>query len=117
MSTERQRDTADADHRDELPADLDAAGYVGPYQFPDNSRRRIPAIIYLVIAAISVVGWLGWPHSTASVHPGSSLPCHARSPVRRLARLARLDGDRQRRLAVGGGAAHAGRPLLVQRQL
>ena len=38
-------------HRDELPADLDAAGYVGPYKFPDNSRRRIPGVLYLGIAA------------------------------------------------------------------
>ena len=37
--------------RDELPEDLDASGYVGPYKFPDNSRRRVPGAIYLVIAA------------------------------------------------------------------
>jgi hypothetical protein len=37
--------------RDQLPADLDAAGFVGPYQFPDNSRRRIPGIIYVALAA------------------------------------------------------------------
>ena len=36
--------------RDQLPQDLDASGYVGPYQFPDNSRRRVPGAIYLVIA-------------------------------------------------------------------
>lgn len=41
--------------RDVLPADLDAAGYVGPYQFPDNSRRRIPGTIYIVIAALSAL--------------------------------------------------------------
>ena len=34
-----------ADHRDELPADLDAAGYVGPYTFPNNNRRRISGLI------------------------------------------------------------------------
>jgi len=33
--------------RDTLPGDLDITGFVGPYQFPDNSRRRIPAVIYL----------------------------------------------------------------------
>ena len=53
------------DHRDELPDDLDAAGYVGPYQFPDNSRRRIPGVIYLVVAAGCVAVWLlgrdSWP--------------------------------------------------------
>jgi hypothetical protein len=59
------------DLRDELPADLDPSAFVGAYQFPDNSRRRWPGVIYLVIAAISVaiyfafddaaivnVGWL-----------------------------------------------------------
>lgn len=40
-----------ADHRDSLPEDLDVSVYVGPYQFPDNSRRRIPGVLYLVIAA------------------------------------------------------------------
>jgi len=43
------------DLRDELPDDLNPAGYVGAYQFPDNSRRRWPGIIYLVVAAICVV--------------------------------------------------------------
>ena len=41
------------EHRDQLPDDLNAAGYVGPYKFPDNSRRRIPGVIYLVISAAS----------------------------------------------------------------
>lgn len=45
------------DHRDELPADLDISGYVGPYQFPDNSRRRIPALIYVSLAAACVAVW------------------------------------------------------------
>jgi hypothetical protein len=47
------------EQRDDLPDDLDATGFVGPYQFPDNSRRRIPGIIYLVLAvgcvAVSLV--------------------------------------------------------------
>ena len=37
------------DVRDELPEDLDASGYVGPYKFPDNSRRRVPGVIYLLM--------------------------------------------------------------------
>lgn len=37
--------------RDELPTELNVTAFVGPYKFPDNSRRRIPAVIYLVIAA------------------------------------------------------------------
>lgn len=44
--------------RDTLPDDLDITGFVGPYQFPDNSRRRIPAVMYLIIAALLVVVWL-----------------------------------------------------------
>ncbi len=44
--------------RDQLPEDLNAAGFVGPYQFPDNSRRRRPALIYLAIAAVCLAVWL-----------------------------------------------------------
>ena len=44
--------------RDQLPADLDVTGFVGPYQFPDNSRRRIPSVLYLVIAALCALAWL-----------------------------------------------------------
>ena len=46
------------DVRDELPEDLDVSGFVGPYQFPDNSRRRYPGVLYLVIAALCLVLWL-----------------------------------------------------------
>jgi hypothetical protein len=41
--------------RDELPEDLDAAGYVGPYTFPDNSRRRVQGALYLAVAAVCVL--------------------------------------------------------------
>jgi hypothetical protein len=72
MTTDHERDTerAGADHRDELPQDLNAAGYVGPYQFPDNSRRRIPAVLYLIIAAAAVVAWIMWRDSSAIVNAG-----------------------------------------------
>ncbi len=43
--------------RDELPDDLNVTAFVGPYKFPDNSRRRIPGIIYLVIAMLSALLW------------------------------------------------------------
>lgn len=39
--------------RDELPEDLDR-GFVGPYQFPDNKRRRVPGILYLLLAAVAL---------------------------------------------------------------
>jgi len=46
---------SDAEVRDQLPADLDAAGYVGPYLFPNNSRRRIAGALYLLIGTASIV--------------------------------------------------------------
>jgi hypothetical protein len=49
--------TEDADHVDELPEDLDAAGYVGPYMFPDNNRRRVPGYLYLLTAAGCAALW------------------------------------------------------------
>ncbi len=47
----------DEDVRDVLPEDLDPSGYVGPYRFPDNSRRRIPGVLYLGIAAGCIALW------------------------------------------------------------
>ena len=44
--------------RDTLPEDLDARGLTMPYTFPDNSRRRTPGVLYLVVAAACVVLWL-----------------------------------------------------------
>ncbi len=44
--------------RDSLPDDLNVTGFVGPYMFPDNSRRKIPALLYLGIAAMCLVLWV-----------------------------------------------------------
>ena len=41
--------------RDELPDDLNPQGFVGAYQFPDNSRRRIPGAIYVALGAVCLV--------------------------------------------------------------
>mgnify|MGYP006283076563 CR=1 FL=1 len=41
--------------RDVLPADLNAVDHAGEYRFPDNSRRRIPATIYLAGGAVAVI--------------------------------------------------------------
>jgi hypothetical protein len=60
----------DHEHRDELPDDLDAAGYVGPYQFPDNSRRRIPGFLYLGLAVLCTIVWLVGKDSVAFVNSG-----------------------------------------------
>jgi hypothetical protein len=47
----------DAEVRDELPEDLVAQGYVGPYVFPNNNRRRIPGYLYLAVAAACIAAW------------------------------------------------------------
>jgi hypothetical protein len=44
-------------HRDELPEDLDASAYVGPYAFPDNKRRRIPGLLYGLGGAALLLAW------------------------------------------------------------
>ena len=47
----------DAEIRDTLPEDLNAAGYVGPYVFPNNNRRRVPGYLYLILAVVLVLVW------------------------------------------------------------
>ena len=44
--------------RDELPDDLNAVDFAGAYEFPDNSRRRIPAVIYAVLGVLAAAAWL-----------------------------------------------------------
>ena len=57
--------------RDELPDDLNVTAFVGPYKFPDNSRRRIPGIIYLVIAMLLALLWFSQrDHETSMVSDG-----------------------------------------------
>ncbi len=46
------------DVRDELPEDLNAVEHIGPYEFPDNSRRRKPAILYMIVALTCLLLWL-----------------------------------------------------------
>lgn len=52
-----QHVTADNEIRDSLPDDLNAVDHVGVYKFPDNSRRRIPAILYAVLAVGCLATW------------------------------------------------------------
>lgn len=58
------------EYRDELPEDLDVTGYVGPYSFPDNSRRRIPGLIYLGTAAFCLWLWLAYGDGGVLVNEG-----------------------------------------------
>jgi hypothetical protein len=46
------------EHRDELPEELDPTAFVGPYMFPNNNRRRVPAVLYVIIGAIAVLAWV-----------------------------------------------------------
>jgi hypothetical protein len=46
-----------SEHGDQLPAELDTSGYVGPYLFPDNARRRWAAVIYAVAGAACIAVW------------------------------------------------------------
>ena len=67
-ASESANPTADLDvgeMRDALPEDLDATAYVGPYQFPDIKRRRIPGAMYLVVGC----GLLGLYLATRSGDP------------------------------------------------
>lgn len=47
--------------RDSLPADLDTSAIEIPYLFPNNSRRRIPGVLYILIGlgCIAVVSTAG----------------------------------------------------------
>ena len=45
------------EHRDELPDELDASSFVGPYMFPNNNRRRVPAVLYVLFGVVAIVVW------------------------------------------------------------
>jgi hypothetical protein len=47
----------DGEVTDALPQDLDVSGYVGPYVFPNNNRRRVPGYLYLGLAGACVAAW------------------------------------------------------------
>ena len=53
--------------RDQLPDDLNAVDFAGAYEFPDNSRRRIPAAIYGVLAAGAAIAWMSVDRDTSVI--------------------------------------------------
>ena len=63
-------DERDEDVRDVLPEDLDPSGYVGPYRFPDNSRRRIPGAIYLGLAVICLLLYVTQDDESVLINAG-----------------------------------------------
>ncbi len=60
-------EVSDAEVTDVLPDDLDVSGFVGPYVFPNNNRRRIPGYMYLAIAVGCVALWVAFRDSDDSL--------------------------------------------------
>ena len=56
--------------RDQLPDDINAADFVGAYEFPDNSRRRIPGYLYIGLAVLCLVAFLTSRDSSPIVNGG-----------------------------------------------
>ncbi len=96
------------DLRDSLPDDLNASEYVGPYQFPDNSRRRRPAYLYFAIAAVCLLLWL----LASRPRPGAGQPgawcgrqsCSAAVGVLSLTSGWRMHVDEKQALVAAQGA-------------
>src|SRR5690625_2789025 len=56
-NSDESSDADDLDEvRDELSDDLDP-GFVGPYVFPNNNRRRVPGYLYIFFGVVCVVVW------------------------------------------------------------
>lgn len=70
MGNARGKGMTTDDIRDELPDDLNAVDFVGAYKFPDNSRRRIPGYMYLVLSTICVVVYVAAHGDTPLVNDG-----------------------------------------------
>ena len=59
------------DLRDQLPDDLNAVDNIAAYDFPDNSRRRIPGALYVGFAVVCVAVWfLGDGENSALLNRG-----------------------------------------------
>lgn len=56
-SLEVVTDDTEIEPVDELPADLDLSTLELPYLFPNNNRRRLVGVLYLAVAAVSVLVW------------------------------------------------------------
>jgi len=59
------------DLRDQLPDDLNAVDHIAAYDFPDNSRRRIPGALYAGFAVVCIAVWfLGDGENSALLNRG-----------------------------------------------
>jgi len=70
MADDTPTPAAPGEIHDELPADLDVTGFVGPYTFPDNGRRRIHGFIHLGLAAVLVTLWAAYADGGVLVNDG-----------------------------------------------
>ena len=61
---------SDNEIRDELPDDLNVEAFSGPYEFPDNSRRRIPGYLYIGIAIACLIFRAFGPTDSALMSKG-----------------------------------------------
>lgn len=68
-------DTGSNEHVDVLPDDLNAVDASRVHEFPDNSRRRIPGVIYVVAGMVTVIGAIvgDSPYSNAGLGLGGAL--------------------------------------------
>lgn len=55
MSVEAGTAVDDGDVIDQLPEDLDISQVEAPVEFPNNNRRRIPALMYLILGVAAIV--------------------------------------------------------------
>ena len=68
--TEKLEPVDEAEIRDELPADLDPSQVTAPYLFPNNNRRKIPAVLYALVGLGCVVLWLTADDDAVLVNAG-----------------------------------------------
>lgn len=77
MSAENQSNgnggVEDDEYVDELPEDLNAADFVGPYLFPNNSKRRIPGALYLLIGGGLIACWFALADESPLINGGVAL--------------------------------------------
>jgi hypothetical protein len=59
--------------RDELPSDLDPSQVTAPYLFPNNSRRKIPAVLYTLIGLGCLVLWQAAGEQAVLVNRGVAI--------------------------------------------
>ena len=63
---EQRPDESPDEHVDSLPEDLDISNFVGQITFPNNSRRRIPALMYVLMGAAAILVSVMLPDSVAT---------------------------------------------------